>query len=194
VKHPRGGRVVAGLAVLVCCVVLVFAGAGATTKGHHSYRESAPSCSAGTKEQCYINVWLHQGGVTTGAYCDSFEASSGSCLGYSEGTNPWEGAGYFPKYGIQTTFSWTASGARRAVDYTVDASFTIVQARIVGNVPSPGSSTLNVSDAWVRESDVHYKTVSTGGDPGLPGGSLYIDYGHKVVDSYVHMYGYLVPK
>jgi hypothetical protein len=51
-----------------------------------------------------------------------------------------------------------------------------------------------VTDAWNRLSDVHWKTVSTGGNPGLSGGPLYIDYGHGALDTYVHMYGYLVRK
>jgi hypothetical protein len=29
------------------------------------------------------------------------------------------------------------------------------------------------------------------GAPGSPGGPLYIDYEHKFVGSYVHMYGFL---
>ena len=51
-----------------------------------------------------------------------------------------------------------------------------------------------MTDAWNRQSDVHWKTVSTGGKPGTPGGPLYINYDYKFVGTYVHMYGYLVQK
>jgi hypothetical protein len=69
-----------------------------------------------------------------------------------------------------------------------------VEAYIRGDVPSGGSATFNVTDAYNRGSDVHWKTASKSGTPGTPGGPLYIDYEHKFIGSYVHMYGYLVRK
>lgn len=153
-----------------------------------------PDCDSGAPQECHVDITVRQGAPTTGATCDSFDNGEGLCLGSSTGTTRWTEPGYSPKIGIGVSFTWKAHGAPRDVDYTANDSVTIVQAYIRGDVPSSGSATFNVTDAWNRQADVHWKTVSTGGAPGTRGGPLYIDYEHKFVGSYVHIFGYLVRK
>jgi len=163
-------------------------------KGPGKVGASAPDCgNPGGSSQCYIDVTVNQGSPLTGAICDSFDNGSGVCIGSSTGTAGWRQSGFSPKYGIGTWFTWD-HGSPRDVEMLVKASFTITESFIRGNVPSGGSATFNVTDAWSRYGDAHWKTVSTGGSPGTPGGPLYIDYEHRTLGSYVHMFGYLVRK
>ncbi len=163
-------------------------------KGSGKVGAAAPDCSnPGGSNQCYIDVVVRQGSPTTGAICDSFDNASGVCIGSSTGTAGWRQAGWFPKQGIGTWFTWEG-GNPRDVEMLVKASFTITESFIRGNVPSGGSATYNVTDAWNRGTNAHWKTVSTGGSPGTPGGPLYIDYSHAVLGSDVHIFGYLVRK
>jgi hypothetical protein len=150
-------------------------------------------CPRGATE-CHIDVELKQASPTSGAYCSSFEDGDGSCLGSTLGTSGWSSPGYFPQYGIQSWFTWTSQGPVRNVEYLVKANQLIVEAFIRGNVPSPGSASFNVTDAYNRVTDAHWQTVSTGGAPGTKGGPLYIDYEHKVIGSYVHIWGWMVRK
>lgn len=151
-------------------------------------------CPRGATE-CHIDIQLNQASPTTGGICDSFEdISSGICVGPSHGTSGWNGPGYFPQYGIQNWFSWTSQGAQRTVEYEVKANFVIVECFIRGTVPSPNSAVFNVSDAYNRVTDTHWKTASTGAAPGSKGGPLYIDYDHRVLGSSVHIFGYMVRK
>jgi hypothetical protein len=188
-------QLIAGLALLLGLMLPAAAVQARTTKNVSGPKKvgEVPECGGGRPDQCRIDVYVRQGSPTTGASCDSFDRSEGFCIGSSSGTSAFAQPGFFPRQGLSTDFTWKG-GNPRDVDYTVNAQFTIVQAKIVGNVPSGGSATFNVTDAWSRASDVHYKTVSTGGNPGQPGGPLYIDYSHEFVGSYVHMFGYLVPK
>lgn len=156
---------------------------------------NAADCSnPGGAGECFIDVWVRQGSPTTGAICSSFDNRDGECIGSSTGTRGWRQPGFVPKQGIGTWFSWSSpgGGAARNVEMLVKASFTITESFIRGNVPSSGSSTFNVTDAWNRDTNAHWKSVSKGADPGLVGGPLYIDYSHEILGSYVHMFGYLV--
>jgi hypothetical protein len=165
------------------------------TKGQQAPgSRGVPDCGS-VKTECHIDVWVRQGSPTTGAVCSSFDSPSGFCVGSSTGTNSWAQPGYFPKQGIGTSFTWEGPGGPRTVDYTVDATFTIVDAYIRGNVPSGNSPVFNVTDAWNRGSGIHWKTESKpGAAPSQQGGPLWIDYNHEFVGSYVHLHGYLVPK
>jgi hypothetical protein len=159
--------------------------------------DDIPECGKSTPSVCRVDVTVHQGPLTMGATCDSFDNSEGLCVGGSTGTPAFSMPGYFPRQGIETSFTWKShGGAARDVDYTSNATFTIVDSFIRGDVPSSNSAVFNVTDAYSRDSGVHWKTVSTGGAPGKLGGPLYIDYDHPRVGigSSVHMFGYLVRK
>jgi hypothetical protein len=164
------------------------------TKKGPGTSDPAPECGDGTWE-CHLDIWVRQGSPTTGATCAPFTNREGFCVGSSTGTASWSQPGYFPRQGFETNFTWKGPGGPRDVDLTINSTFTIIDSYIRGDVPGPGSSTFNVTDAWSRASGIHWKSRSNGGGPpGLPGGPLYIDYGYKTLGSYVHIYGYLVPK
>jgi hypothetical protein len=187
----------ASLLLLLAGLSLPLAAQAETTKAgggkNDAPNASAPDCGGGQPE-CFVDITIHEGGPTTGAICSSFTASSGFCLGPTTGTAAFSNPGYFPRQGIETAFTWDSpGGSRRDCDYTSNATFTIVDSRILGSVPDPGSAVFAVSDAWSRGSGAHYKTLSNAA-PGLPGGPLYIDYESKFVGSYVHIFGYLVRK
>jgi hypothetical protein len=188
-------QVIAGVALLAVLMVPAAAqarspqqGSGAGTKVN-----GVADCSSGKADLCWIDVTVRQGSPLTGATCSSFSRDSGYCIGSSTGTSRWAQAGFFPKQGISTDFTWKG-GTARDVDYTVNANALTVEARILGKVPSPGSATLDVTDAYSRASNVHFKTVSTGGKPGTLGGPLYIDFDYGTLNTTVHMFGYLLPK
>lgn len=159
--------------------------------------DAIPECDEGTPSTCRVDITVNQGPLTQGAVCDSFDNSSGLCVGGSTGTKAFSEPGYSPRYGIQTSFTWKSQGGpSRDVDYTANANFTIVDSFIRGNVPSSDSAVFNVTDAYSRLSGVHWKTVSTGARPGQVGGPLYIDYDHprSGIGSSIHIFGYLVRK
>jgi len=159
--------------------------------------DAIPECSDATPSSCRVDITVHQGPLTQGAFCDSFDNSDGICVGGSTGTKAFSEPGYSPRYGIQTSFTWKSQGgASRDVDYTANANFTIVDSFIRGNVPASNSAVFNVTDAYSRLSGVHWKTVSTGAAPGQIGGPLYIDYDHprSGIGSSIHIFGYLVRK
>jgi hypothetical protein len=161
--------------------------------GDNAPHASAPDCGGGQPE-CWVDITVHEGGPTSGASCGTISSSEGFCVGPTTGTSAFSNPGYFPRQGIGTEFSWKSpGGSRRDCDYTSNAAFTIVDSRILGTVPDPGSATFAVSDAWSRGSSVHYKTLSKAA-PGQSGGPLYIDYDSAFVGTSVHIYGYLVKK
>jgi len=205
-------QLLAALALLTGLMLSTTAQAGATGKVNvlekkkHSGKNSGkkegpgkvgatapPECASGRSE-CRVDVTLRQGAPTTGASCSSFSSGEGFCVGSSIGTATWSQPGYFPRQGIGSSFTWKGPGGARDVDYTVTANALITDAYIRGNVPGPGSATFNVTDAYNRESDIHWKTASSGGAPGTVGGPLYLNYSYDFVGSYAHIYGYLVPK
>jgi hypothetical protein len=165
--------------------------------GHGSRHVGAiPECGSGTSERCHIDITMHEAGPTTGGFCDSFSNRAGVCVGPVHGTPAWSQPSYFPRQGIQSSFDWKSPYAdtRRDVDLTENANILIVEAYIRGMVPGPGSASFFVNDAYNRMSGVHWKTEgSAQSTPGLPGGPLYIDYESRIVGSYIHIYGYLVP-
>lgn len=166
-------------------------GAGAGKKG-----SAIPECGNSAPETCHLDITISQGAATAGAICDSFDRAEGLCVGSSHGTPAWSEPGYFPRQGIQSSFTWKSHGAPRDVDYTSKSSFTTVDSYVRGDVPASNSAILDVTDAWNRASGVHWKTVATGSRPGTPGGPLYIDYDHKSygIGSTIHIFGYLVRK
>jgi hypothetical protein len=166
-------------------------GAGAGKKG-----SAIPECGNSATETCHLDITISQGAATSGAFCDSFDRGDGLCVGSSHGTPAFSQPGYSPRYGIESSFTWKSHGAPRDVDYTSNATFTIVDSFIRGDVPASNSAIFNVTDAWNRASGVHWKTVATGGGPGTPGGPLYIDYDHSSsgIGSSIHIFGYLVRK
>ncbi len=164
------------------------------TKGKPPGSRAVPECGS-AKTECHVDVWVRQGSVTSGAICGSFDAAEGFCVGSSSGNPQWSQPGHFPKQGIESSFTWKGPGGPRDVDYTVNATFTIVEAYIRGNVPSSNSPFFHVTDAWNRASGIHWKTrAEPGAAPSQQGGPLWIDYHHGTFDSYVHLHGYLVPK
>lgn len=170
---------------------------GGKKGGNGKVGDAIPECDNGTPSTCRVDITVHQGPLTQGAVCDSFDNSEGLCIGGSTGTKAFSEPGYSPRYGIQTSFTWKSQGgAAREVDYTANANFTIVDSFIRGNVPASNSAIFNVTDAYSRLSGVHWKTVSTGAGPGQIGGPLYIDYDHprSGIGSSIHMFGYLVRK
>lgn len=166
-------------------IALPAAGAGASSKPS----ESVPECSRDAVPQCHIDITLGQASPTSGGICDSFESGSGYCVGDSTGNSTWSVPSYFPRQGLQSSFTWKSQGRLRLVEFEARASPTIVQASIKGRVPSPASAEFVVTDAFNR-GPAHWHS-GTSGKPGSVGGPLYIDYEHRVVGSYVHMYGYL---
>jgi hypothetical protein len=166
-------------------------GAGAGKMG-----SAIPECNNSAPETCHVDITIAQGPATSGAFCDSFDRDDGLCVGSSRGTPAFSQPGYSPRYGIQSSFTWESHGAPREVDYTSNATFTILDSFIRGDVPASNSAIFNVTDAWNRASGVHWKTVATGGGPGSPGGPLYIDYDHTSYGfgSEIHIFGYLVRK
>jgi hypothetical protein len=176
----------AGLALAAGLVVLAAAGAGASSK----LGEPVPECGRDAVQVCHIDITVHQGPPTAGAVCSSFDNGSGFCVGPSHGNSSWTAPSYFPRQGLGASFTWKSQGSLRLVSYEANATFTILEAKIEGRVPSPGSARFDVTDAWNRGSAVHWHS-GTVGAPGSQGGPLYIDYEHKFVGSYVHMYGFL---
>jgi hypothetical protein len=152
----------------------------------------AAAAECANTDRCYIDVYVRQGSPTTGSICSSFDDREGFCVGSSSGSATWSQPGHYPKQGLETSFTWKGPGGPREVDYTVNADFTIVEAYIRGNVPASNSAVFNVTDAYSRVSGVHWKTVATGAAPGTVGGPLYIDYEHKTIGSYVHIFGHMV--
>ena len=190
-KVRRASPITVAIAISAGLVVPIFAGlvvpatAGAAT---------VPECGRESVPQCHIDVTVHQGPPTAGAICASFTDGSGFCVGPSRSSsNPsWAVPSYFPRQGLQSSFTWKSQGSVRIVDYEANAAFTIVEAYMKGTVPSPASSRFVVTDAWNRGSNVHWHSGITGSD-GKPNGPLYIDYDHPAhgLGTSVHMYGYL---
>lgn len=157
-------------------------------------KTGAAAAECANTDKCYIDVYVRQGSPTTGAICSSFDDREGFCVGSSTGSSTWSQPGYFPRQGLETSFTWKGPGGSRDVDYTVNADFTIVEAYIRGNVPASNSAIFNVTDAYSRVSGFHWKTLSTGAAPGTVGGPLYIDYSHSTIGSSVHIFGHMVRK
>jgi hypothetical protein len=176
----------AALALVAGLVVLTTAEAGASS----NRGQPAPECGREAVQLCHIDITVHQGPPTAGAVCSSFDDGTGFCVGPSRGNSSWTAPSYFPRQGLGASFTWKSQGSVRMVNYEANATFTILEAKIEGRVPSPSSARLDVTDAWNRGSAVHWHT-GIAAAPGSPGGPLYIDYEHKVVGSYVHMYGFL---
>jgi hypothetical protein len=176
----------AALALVAGLVVLAATEAGASS----NRGQPVPECGREAVELCHIDITVHQGPPTAGAVCSSFDDGSGFCVGPSRGNSSWTAPSYFPRQGLGASFTWKSQGSVRMVNYEANATFTILEAKIEGRVPSPSSARLDVTDAWNRGSAVHWHTGMAGA-PGSRGGPLYIDYEHRVVGSYVHMYGFL---
>lgn len=157
---------------------------------------SAPECGSDRSGPCHIDITVHQASALTGGSCDSFTNREGVCVGPVRGTPSWSNPSYFPRQGIQSSFYWKGPGpdAPRDVDLTEKANSLIVEAYIRGLVPSAGSATFRVDDAYNRVSGVHWRTQALGAAPGLLGGPLYINYDHDYIASSIHIYGYLVPR
>ncbi|HKZ14431.1 MAG TPA: hypothetical protein VJL81_11350 [Solirubrobacterales bacterium] len=188
------------MAVMVAAVasaaLLLPAGAQAGSAGKANVADDIPECGASTPAACHVDITVHQGSITQGAFCDSFDRDEGLCVGGSTGTPAFSMPGYSPKYGIETSFTWKSHGAPRDVDYTANANALIVDSYIRGDVPASNSAVFNVNDAYSRASGAHWKTMSTGAAPGRVGGPLYIDYDHprSGIGSSIHIFGYLVRK
>jgi hypothetical protein len=164
-------------------VVPATAGAGTT-----------PECGRESVPQCHIDVTVRQGPPTAGAHCTSFTNAEGFCVGSSRSSsNPTRVVpSYFPKQGLQSSFTWKSQGSVRNVDYEAYAAFIILEAYMKGTVPHPASSTFVVTDAWNRDSNIHWHSGKTGTD-GKPKGPLFIDYDHPShgLAGSVHLFGYL---
>jgi hypothetical protein len=176
----------AALALVAGLAVLTTAEAGASS----NRGSSVPECGREAVQLCHIDITVHQGPPTAGAVCSSFDDGTGFCVGPSRGNSSWTAPSYFPRQGLGASFTWKSQGSVRMVNYEANATFTILEAKIEGRVPSPSSARLDVTDAWNRGSAVHWHTEMAGA-PGSRGGPLYIDYERRVVGSYVHMYGFL---
>ncbi len=152
-------------------------------------------CSAGAKE-CHVDIIIHEASVMSGGGgCGSFDNAEGFCVGPTTGTTGWDEPAFFPKQGIDSSFTREShGGAARDVDYTAHASVLTLDAHIVGIAQASNSNVLNVTDAWNRLSNTHWKTVNLGARVGYPGGPMGIDYDHKLVGSSVHLWGFFVRK
>jgi hypothetical protein len=167
--------------------IMALSGSAGAAASSHQGAEPIPNCPA-AGPQCRIDIALRQGRPLDP--CDSFTASDGACIGSSVGTAQWIEPSYEPKFGLQTMFTWKSSGPVRFVDYQAHAGFTILRARIVGRVPSPGSAEFVVTDASISNSSTTWQTGSSG-QPGSPGGPLYLDYDNKTAGARIHIYGVL---
>jgi len=188
-SHIRTVLLAATLLASLLAIIALSGSAGAAASSHRG-AEPIPNCPAGGP-QCRIDIALRQGSLFVP--CDSFTVCAGSCIGSSVGTAQWIEPSYQPKFGLQTTFTWKSSGPVRFVDYQANAGFTILRARIVGRVPSPGSAELVVTDASISNSSANWQT-GTSGQPGSPGGPLYLDYDNKTGGARIHIYGVLERK
>lgn len=183
------------LAVVVMVALLVPVGAQAGARGKDEVGDDIPECGSSAPAACHVDITVRQGSITAGAFCDSFDRDDGFCVGSSTGTPSFSMPGYFPRQGIETSFTWKShGGASRDVDYTANANALLVDSYIRGDVPASNSAVFNVNDAYSRASGAHWKTLSTGAAPGRIGGPLYIDYDHprSGIGCTVHIFGYLV--
>lgn len=181
--------VAVALLVSLVGIIALMGPAGAT--GHHTGAEPIPNCPA-AGPQCRIDVTVSQ--ASPMIPCDSFTVDNGACIGKSSGTPQWIEPSYEPKFGLETNFTWKSSGQARLISYQVYATLLVIRAQISGRVPSPGSAELDVTDATIHNSSVHWHTGNSAG-PGQPGGPLYIDYDNsKFGRTKIHMYGVLEPK
>jgi hypothetical protein len=204
-------QLIASLALLAGLVIPTAAAAGASgnggqaghsgKKGHGKKKPGKGlgddiDCSAAAKE-CHVDITLREASVLSGGGgCGSFDNAEGFCVGPTHGTNGWDQTSYFPKQGIDSSFTWKSHGGpARDVDYTADASALIVDAYVRGVAQASNSNVLNVTDAWNRNSNTHWRTVpNPTGKVGYPGGPMGIDYDHKTVGSSVHLWGFFVRK
>lgn len=198
-------QLIACLALLAGLVIPTAAQAGSSaasaSAGHSKHHKKKHpvgdnvDCGPSAKE-CHVDIIIHEASqLSGGGGCGSFDNSEGFCVGPTTGTTAWSQPSFSPRQGISSSFTWKSrGGAARDVDYTADASALTIEAYVRGIAEASNSNVLNVSDAWNRDTNTHWKTVNLGAKVGYPGGPMGIDYDHKTVGSSVHLWGFFVRK
>ena len=148
----------AAVALVAGLVVLTTAEAGASS----NRGQPVPECGREAVQLCHIDITVHQGPPTAGAVCGSFDDGTGFCVGPSRGNFVLDRTLVLSQAGSGASFTWKSQGSVRMVNYEANATFTILEAKIEGRVPSPSSARLDVTDAWNRGSAVHWHTGMVG--------------------------------